>query len=300
MRALLRLGPVVVVVSARAGVTDQLESLLRSPPRAVLEKSRVTPSDRPRARAPSEGRPYLGELKDLLRHAGPRARSLLHDEVLADGERAAASWFATELERAGIPAEPLHADRMGLIVDGDPANRRIDLEESREAVNVALRAAMQRGRVPVVTGYLGRSSRGAVRTLGRGSSDYSATAIASLLGARRVELVKATKGILTADPALVPRARTVPRLSYLAAEEVANAGARVLHRHAIPVARRAGIPVLVGSLPSLRPGTLISRTGSPEVLALVAHHPGTARSPARAARGSSRSRILLIGADGAL
>ncbi|EQD71889.1 Aspartate/glutamate/uridylate kinase domain protein, partial [mine drainage metagenome] len=50
-------------------------------------------------------------------------------------------------------------------------------------------------------------------TLGRGGSDYSATAIGAILGASRVELIKRGVSVLTADPRLVPRARTIRRLS---------------------------------------------------------------------------------------
>jgi aspartate kinase len=113
---------------------------------------------------------------------------------------------------------------------------------------VNLRRILSRGRIPVVTGYFGRSLEGRVATLGRGGSDYSAAGIGALIGATRVELIKRNVSVLTADPRLVPSARPIPRLSYEEAEELAQFGARVLHPLTIEPARAHRILLQVRAL----------------------------------------------------
>ena len=83
--------------------------------------------------------------------------------------------------------------------------------------------------------------------LGRGGSDYSASAIGAILHAARVELVKRYVPILTADPRHVVGARPIDHLSYEEAEELAQFGARVLHPLTIEPARQAGVELWVRS-----------------------------------------------------
>jgi aspartate kinase len=63
------------------------------------------------------------------------------------------------------------------------------------------------------------------------------------LGASELELWKAVGGMMTADPALVPEARVIERLSFEDALAFALHGAEVLHPHALAPARRAGVAV---------------------------------------------------------
>ena len=142
----------------------------------------------------------------------------------------------------------VESDALGLTTDGRFGAARIDLERSRPGVRRHLIRLVAQGTIPVVTGYFGEDSRGRVTTLGPGGSDYSATALSALLGAKRVDLVKSRYAILTADPAVVPHARPIRHLSYSEAEELSQFGASVLHPAAIEPARRARVPIQVRTL----------------------------------------------------
>ena len=48
--------------------------------------------------------------------------------------------------------------------------------------------ALEEGKIAVVAGFQGVNERGDIRTLGRGGSDTSAVALASALGAEKVEI----------------------------------------------------------------------------------------------------------------
>ncbi len=97
----------------------------------------------------------------------------------------------------------------------------------------------------VTQGFIGATAAGATTTLGRGGSDYSATLIGAALGAREVQIWTDVHGIMTCDPRIVPEARTVAKISYAEAAELAYFGAKVVHPSSIQPAIDESIPVLV-------------------------------------------------------
>jgi bifunctional aspartokinase / homoserine dehydrogenase 1 len=242
--------PLVLVASAREGVTDLLSEALAHP-RAAARHRRIWEEIRRRhPNLPPAGRHALDRIRVLLtriEQAGAQDAPLA-DRLLSQGERLAVHWLSAELRRAGIPAVPVEADHLGLITDNAYGASCILLDRSRTAVRRGLGRILDRGDVPVVTGYFGRSLEGRVATLGRGGSDYAAASIGALIGAVRVELVKRHVAVLSADPREVPEARPIPELSYEEAEELAQFGARVLHPLTIEPARAHGIVLRVRSL----------------------------------------------------
>ena len=68
-----------------------------------------------------------------------------------------------------------------------------------------------------------------------------------------MKLVKATPGILDADPRLVPGARLLPAISHHFLTELALAGAKVMHHPAAVLAERAGLRLRFDCA-RLRPG----------------------------------------------
>lgn len=257
--------PVVAVVSARAGVTDRLWRVAQDPLDETL-RSRVLQQLR-REHSPQEpGRNRaLDALERSFRWVGDRGRpdAATTDALLAAGERLSVDWLVPRLRADGLPAVGVDAARLGLWTDGRYGEGRVVLDRARDPVRRGLRAVLDEGSLPVVTGYFGRGAHGEPVTLGRGGSDYSASAIGALIGASTVELVKADASILSADPAVVPEARPVQRLSYSEAEELAEFGARVLHPMTVEPARLAGMDLWVRSLERPTQRTVIGRTSSP-------------------------------------
>jgi aspartate kinase len=257
--------PVVVVASAREGVTDRLTEALAHP-RSATRHRRIV--DELRALHPGlspAGRRHLLRLRRLFeeREAAPRPDPPLADRILSQGERLAVDWLAQRLTAAGIPSTPVEADHLGLITDNTYGASCILFDRSGPGVRQGLGRLVRAGQVPVVTGYFGRSLEGRVATLGRGGSDYAAAGIGALIGAERVELIKRHVAVLSADPSEVPSARPLAELSYEEAEELAQFGARVLHPLTIEPARAHGILLRVRSLGEPRVETTIgpSRTG---------------------------------------
>jgi aspartate kinase len=97
-----------------------------------------------------------------------------------------------------------------------------------------------------------------VTTLGRGGSDYSAAIVGAALDCAEVWIYTDVNGVMTADPRVVPQARSLAALSHREMSELAYFGAKVLHpRTILPVVER-GIPLRIkNTFNPAHPGTLV-------------------------------------------
>jgi hypothetical protein len=118
----------------------------------------------------------------------------------------------------------------------------------RQAQQLAIPALLA-GKVVVTGGYVGRvhsgPHRGETTTMGRESSDLTATLLGGALRAAAVEIWTDVDGILTADPRLVPDARLIPALSFQEAACLARLGAKVIHPDTVAPAAAAGAVVRI-------------------------------------------------------
>ena len=136
------------------------------------------------------------------------------------------------------------------------------MDRTRKRAEARLRPLLDQGVVPVVTGFIGATEGGTLTTLGRGGSDYSATILGAVLDADEIIIWTDVDGVLTADPRLVPDARTIPEISYREASELAYFGAKVLHPKTLHAVAEAGIPVWIrNSFAPERIGTKITPKG---------------------------------------
>jgi aspartokinase/homoserine dehydrogenase 1 len=241
-------GPVVVVVSALAGITDLLlTGALRAADgdyrSAVTAANAVRARHTRAARALAKGRAQARLLTaideatreyaevckglSLLGHLTPRAQDLL----VSRGERLSAALLAAALGSAIV------VDALDLIATDDAhANAAPDIALTRQRARHHLLPLVKRSKVAIVPGFIGRAPDGSLTTLGRGGTDLTATLLARSLGAGTVVFWKDVPGILTADPRVVSDARVIPNLHHREAAEVAHYGAKVLHPRAlIPV-----------------------------------------------------------------
>lgn len=177
------------------------------------------------------------------------------DQLLATGEGASAALLAIALQNFGVPAVSLTGAQAGIRTVGRPGSGMIaDIDTRR------LREILADGAVAVVAGFQGVDDAGDVLTLGRGGSDTTAVAIATVLGADRCEICTDVPGIFTADPRLVADARVLPRVDVGVLAEMAFAGAKVMHSRAVELAAVNHVELQVRSSEenrSTRSGTII-------------------------------------------
>ena len=114
-------------------------------------------------------------------------------------------------------------------------------------------------RVSLVPGFISRDrDTGEVTNLGRGGSDYTAAIIAAALDAEILEIWTDVDGFMTADPRVIKTAYTINALSYIEAMELCNFGAKVIYPPTIYPVCVKNIPILVKTTfnPG-NPGTII-------------------------------------------
>jgi aspartate kinase len=190
----------------------------------------------------------------ILAELTPRALDLISGQ----GERCNARIVAAALRSAGLDAE--HVDATELIVtDERYGNASPLIDPTRDQSYTRLMPLLERGAVPVVTGFIGATPAGVMTTLGRGGSDYSCAILGAALDADEVWFWKEVDGVMSANPKIVPAAISLPALSYSEMAELSYYGANVLHpRTVYPVVQR-GIPIrILNTFNPTFPGTRIS------------------------------------------
>ena len=170
------------------------------------------------------------------------ARAL--DSIAGLGERMCVRVLAAALNTAGVPAAAVDATQL-LVTDDHFQAAHPDLDASASRTRQGLEPILSRDQVAVVTGFIGATPAGITTTLGRGGSDYSAALLGAALPADEVWIWTDVDGVMTADPRLVPEARTIPELSYREVSELAYFGAKVLHPKTIRPVIEAGIGLRV-------------------------------------------------------
>jgi aspartate kinase len=205
----------------------------------------------------------------------PATHPPLQDEILAYGEQLSSQLLAAVLRENNLAARYVDARRC-LRTDDDYGNA-VPLPETTSATRAELLPLSRSSRIPVLGGFIGSTGNGVTTTLGRGGSDYSAAIIGAALDAREIQIWTDVSGVLTADPRIVKKARTIPVLSYQEAAELAYFGAKVLHPKTIQPAIDQRIPVRVcNSRDAKEVGTLIvaESDAAPQTVKAIAHKNG--------------------------
>ena len=119
-------------------------------------------------------------------------------------------------------------------------------------------------RISLVPGFISTDAEsGETTNLGRGGSDYTASIIAAALGARVLEIWTDVDGFMTADPRVISGAYVIPELSYVEAMELCNFGAKVVYPPTIYPVCVKDIPILIkNTFNPDAPGTIIQREAS--------------------------------------
>ncbi len=261
----------LVVVSALAGVTDGLLALGDAVERgdvAGVELGLDALLERHTAVARQlEG---TGEALDAIERELRQMRADLvdaridptdpaqQDYLVGNGERWSSRLVTAAISASGL--EAILADARSFILTDDRFGRaRPRLDALELAARAAVLPLLDAGHVVVTQGFIGSAPDGRPTTLGRGGSDYTAALLGAALDAARVEIWTDVSGLMSADPRIVPGARTLAAASYEEAAELATFGAKVLHPATqLPLVQK-GIPFrILNSREPEHPGTLIA------------------------------------------
>lgn len=269
----------VVVTSAMSGVTNLLldsaafaakgkldslpsaESALREKHFAAAD--RLIEDEKLREETKAEINVLVLSLIDLckaiavLGEASPRAL----DSIASLGERMSVRLLAAVINDAGVSAKGIESTEF-VITNEHYQSAHPDFKATKQKTRALLNPLLDQNIVPVTTGFIGATPEGAITTLGRGGSDYSAAIIGSVLPANDVWIWTDVDGIMTTDPRIVKGARTLPEITYSEIAELAYYGAKVLHPKTIRPVVEAGIGLRIcNTFNPAHPGTrLIANT----------------------------------------
>lgn len=208
---------VIVVVSAMAGVTNQLVD-------------------------------YCAQMNDMVSDAA-RANG---DHVTSAGEQITSGLLALHLQSIGIPARAWAGWQIPLRSDAAYTKARI-----MEIATDDIRRSLAEGNVAVVAGFQGISPEGRISTLGRGGSDTSAVAIAAAFEADICDIYTDVDGVYTCDPRIVSKAQKLHKVSYEEMLEMASLGSKVLQTRSVELAMNYKVRVQVRSTFDENPGTML-------------------------------------------
>ena len=265
--------PVIVVVSAMGGFTNQLLAMCEQAQQRDISCLDTLEAARKRHHDAVDGvviEPMRKQVHDTIDrfideslkpyylalatnpHMPVDEIERVCDAIVAHGEILSSAIVAGMFED-GIPHLSLNFMR----TLPDAAGRVLNWEETERLVKEDF-AQLDDG-VHVVQGFISRDTEsGAVTNLGRGGSDYTAAILAALLDAGSLEIWTDVDGFMTADPRTHPDATVIPQMTYAQAQEMCDAGAKVIYPPTIAPVAMKHIPVWVKNTfnPSA-PGTVI-------------------------------------------
>ncbi len=265
----------VVVVSAIRGVTDLLLTSVQVSAgrreRIVKELEQIHLAlmrDLWEDQIPPHCLQYLSSILTELRghYSDKGANSSYSDIIVSYGETLSSFIISAFFVSKGLRSKQVLSKNL-IVTDENYGNAEFLPRETADKTRRVLIPMIERGIVPVVTGFIGSTKKGNITTLGRGGSDYSAAILGHALRAKEIQIWTDVDGIYSSDPRHVKDVKVIPSISYKEASELAAFGAKVLHPRTIRPAVSLNIPVkILNTLNPEAPGTVIIKN------AVRAHH----------------------------
>ena len=229
---------VAVVVSAMGKTTDVLMTTAKSTSSGKLEK------------------------KDL-------------DDILSMGERTSIRIFSTALKTNGVEScyfDPIDSN-WPIITDAAFQNANPILKDCEKNIRQRILPIIEKGIVPVVAGFLGKTKDGKITTLGRGGSDTTAFLLAEALYANEIVLVTDADGIMSGDPKVVSNPQRLREIEVNTLVGLADSGTKFIHSKALKYKpKKINIRVINHAHGNLSAeGTVITGTLTTELDAEIAH-----------------------------
>lgn len=256
--------PVLVVVSALGSTTRLLDRAIDASRDGDTEGARAAVAelihvhtacfDRLRLDSASGGclGIVLAEHVDVLQnmlHSIATTRQCtnrVRDRVLSWGEHVAreitVQWFRINLLTAvGVPA------RSVMVTSDDHGAAQPVLASTLRHATEIITPLLTPSAIVVVEGFVGQSTSGDITTMGRESSNLTATVLGAALGARMITIYTDVEGVQSADPHVLSNTVARPHLSYGQARIAAESGMKLLYPTMMEPAESAGIPICIAS-----------------------------------------------------
>jgi bifunctional aspartokinase / homoserine dehydrogenase 1 len=246
--------PVIVVVSALSGITDQLYKVsklasegddaylteyqtmlarhLEVVEAVVLPEKITTVIELVKIQ--------FGDLSNILRgiYLIKDSSAKIIDTIVSYGEAISSIIVANAINGAA------HVDAKSFIKTINQFDKHIvDFEKTNALIKGKFKTPPQ---ICVCGGFIATDSKtNFVTNLGRGGSDYTAAILAAALNARLLEIWTDVDGFMTADPRIINNTYVIEKLSFSEAMELCNFGAKVIYPPTIFPVFHKNIPVVI-------------------------------------------------------
>ncbi len=171
--------------------------------------------------------------------------------LLTTGEQQSIAYLSMALKSIGVQAKSLTGYQAGIQTVGHHLKSKIaSIEVDR------FKEHFETNDVIIVAGFQGTNELGELTTLGRGGSDTTAAALASILDCP-CEIYTDVEGIFSTNPKFYPEAKQLARISAEEMMEMASLGAGVLETRSVEIAFNNDIPLYLGKTLSNKKGTWI-------------------------------------------
>jgi len=163
----------------------------------------------------------------------------ISDPILSEGERLSTRIFKKILDHKEKRTEiiDIYKDRFPIIASKENGRVEINVDETRVNLKQTILPLIERGVIPLIPGYVGKTIDGKITTLGRGGSDTTAVLIGSLIEAFEVVLLKDVPGILRYDPEIKSTDKIIDKIDVGNAIELGRNGGDVINPDALEYKR---------------------------------------------------------------
>ena len=270
--------PCVVVVSAVGGVTNLLNEssvLAEKGKKSYLNKVDLVEkkhliiikkllSGSIKETAINDMKKLVSKLKKILEGVfmiGERSIQT-KDSILNFGELLSYQLLHSVATQKNIDAKKKNTEEL-IVTYSEKKNLIFDYEKTKFLVKNYFKK--NKFKFLIVPGFVSKNSKNKPSNLGRGGSDLTASLLANILNADKLEIWTDVSGMYTANPNLVKNAKVIPEISYNEAMELSHFGAKVIYPPTIQPSTKKNIPITIKNtfFPNEK-GTIISKKKTKE------------------------------------
>ena len=157
------------------------------------------------------------------------------DDILSMGERTSVRIFSAALRTNGVESRYFDPrdDDWPIITDACFSNANPNRSQCEQRIQNLVLPLVEKGVVPVIAGFVGRTQEGKVTTLGRGGSDTTAFLLAEALKADEVVIATDSDGIMSGDPKIISNPTRLKEIDVNTLVGLADSGAKFIHSKAL-------------------------------------------------------------------
>jgi aspartokinase/homoserine dehydrogenase 1 len=273
VKARVQTKPIIVVVSAMSGVTDQLILLGQTAAQGneayqtMVQSLAQKHEDAVLALLPTtQQASALSMVKALIQEIESHCATIFNDGVfslrmqdclMSYGEILSSKIIAAAFETEGVDQVWLDS-RVMIKTNNAYSNALVDKILTNQTIQQFFASTSNQHALYISPGFIASNAEGHTTTLGRGGSDYTGAIYAAAINASVLEIWTDVSGIMTADPRIVNNAKEIPRISYQEAMELSHFGAKIIYPPTIQPVMQAHIPLWIkNTFEPGHPGTLI-------------------------------------------